>query len=195
MSFESIIQKVKGSVLYLQTPTGAGTGFGISREGHILTCNHVVTEEAVTVISVTGDRWTVPVLARSAETDLALLQLENSSLPPLSFADPASILEGQTVFALGHPLGLDFTVSRGVVSNRNRVLNGVQYIQVDAPLNSGNSGGPIINERGEMIGVAVAGVAESQGLGFAIALSHILAFTAQLRVAVHRVSGFKVAEL
>jgi len=194
MTLESIIQQVRGSVLCLQTQTDMGTGFAISRKGHILTCHHVVPEEIVTVISVGGNRWITSVLARSIDADLALLQLENVSLLPLSLADPASVLEGQTVFALGHPLGFDFTVSRGVVSNRNRVRNGIQYVQTDAPLNSGNSGGPVVNERGDVIGVAVAGIAGSQGIGFAVSLSHILAFAAQIRVPVNRVSEFKIAE-
>jgi serine protease Do len=194
MTLESIIQKVKGAVFCLQTETGMGTGFGISQEGHILTCNHVVPEELVTLMSATGDRSSTSVLARDPDADLALLKIENLLFQPLAFSDPSGIAEGQTVFALGHPLGFDFTVSRGVVSNRSRVRNGIQYVQTDAPLNSGNSGGPIINDRGEVIGVAVAGIAESQGIGFAVSLRHILSFTAQLRIPVNQISQFKIAE-
>jgi serine protease Do len=193
MMIEAVIRQVKGSVLCLEGATGGGTGFVISDHGHILTCNHVVPEAEVTVVSAGGDRWTVPILARQPATDLALLQIANFAAPPLRLADPSLITEGQTVVALGHPYGLNFTVSRGVVSSRNRVRNGCSYVQTDVSLNPGNSGGPVMNERGEVVGVATAVLADSR-IGFAIALRHILAFAAQLRVPVSRASEFRMTE-
>lgn len=192
MTTEEMIQKVKFSVVRLRDTTGVGTGFVISQVGHILTCDHVVSGELVEVVSPQGNRWTVPVLGREPSSDLAMLQVEGVDGQPLCFADPASIAEGQTVFALGHPLGLDFTVSRGVVSNRLRVRNGISYVQTDVALNPGNSGGPLVNERGEVLGIANNIFAESQRLGFAIALRHILAFAAQLRVSVKRTTEFRI---
>jgi len=193
MTIEAAIQQVKGSVFCLESSTGIGTGFVISKHGYILTCNHVVPEEDVTVVSAVGDRWMVSVLAREPATDLALLQIVNFPALPLRLADPTLITEGQTVFTLGHPYGLDFTVSRGVVSSRNRVRNGCSYVQTDVSLNPGNSGGPVMNERGEVIGIATAVLADSR-IGFAIALRHILAFAAQLRVSVSRASEFRMTE-
>ena len=187
-----MIQRLKCSVLRLQNSQGIGTGFAISEQGHILTCNHVVSEELVEVISPQGDRWKVPLIGRSPNSDLAMLQVPNLEQPPISLADSVEILEGQTVFALGYPLGLEFTVSKGIVSNRNLVRNGLSYVQTDVSLNPGNSGGPIVNERGEVIGIANRAIAENQGLGFAVALRHVLAFASQLRVTVKRAIAFPI---
>lgn len=193
MTIEAIIQQVKRSVLCLQTTNGVGTGFVVSDHGHILTCNHVVPEDTVTVVSFEGARWTVSVFAREPTTDLALLQIENLPLPPLYLADPAMISEGQTIVALGHPYGFDFTLASGVVSSRNRVRNGISYVQTDVTLGPGNSGSPVMNERGAVIGVATSVITDSR-IGLAVALRHILAFTAQLRVTVSRNSEFPMAE-
>ena len=190
MSTEKMIQKLKSSVLRLQNAQGVGTGFVISEQGHILTCNHVVSTEVMDVISPQGDRWKSSVIGRSNNSDLALLQVEDLKQKPICFADSVEILEGQTVFALGYPLGLEFTVSKGIVSNRSLVRNGLSYLQTDVSLNPGNSGGPSVNERGEVIGIANSAIAQSQGLGFAIALRHVLAFASQLRVSLQRASAF-----
>lgn len=185
-----MIQNLKSSILCLRDSGGIGTGFVVSEQGHIMTCNHVVSGERVEVISHRGDRWSVPVLGRNPSTDLALLQVEKIDAQPLFLADPTSLTEGQTVFALGHPLGLNFTVSKGIISSCHRIRNGISYVQTDVSLNPGNSGGPIVNERGEAIGIADKCLADSQGLSFAVALRHILAFAAQLRVKVKCASDF-----
>src|SRR5579871_2989088 len=168
MGIEGVIGEAKYAVVHLLDPAGVGTGFYISSAGHILTCNHVITAENVQVSSLQGKRWSAQVLARDPECDLAVIKVDGPDSAPLFFADPASISEGQTVFALGHPLGLDFTISRGVVSSRSRIRNGINSVQTDVSLNPGNSGGPIINERGEVVGIADWGIMESRGLGFAI---------------------------
>ncbi|MGK7897570.1 MAG: S1C family serine protease [Xenococcus sp. (in: cyanobacteria)] len=190
MTTETMIQKLKFSVLRLQNSEVSGTGFVISEQGHILTCNHVVTSDVIEVISPQGDRQKAPVIGRSTNSDLALLQLKNLEQQPICLADSVDILEGQTVFALGYPLGLEFTVSQGIVSNRSLVRNGLSYVQTDVSLNPGNSGGPIVNERGEVIAIANCAIWQSQGLGFAIALRHVLALTSQLRVTVKQASAF-----
>lgn len=192
MTTEKMIQQLKSSVLRLQNAQGVGTGFVISEQGHILTCNHVVTQDVMDVISTQGDRWKVPVIGRSNNSDLALLQVKDLAQQPICFADSIEILEGQTVFALGHPLGLEFTVSKGIVSNRSLVRNGLSYVQTDVSLNPGNSGGPIVNERGEVIGIANCAIAQTQGLGFAVALRHVLAFASQMRVTLKRASAFTI---
>ena len=192
MTTEKMIQKLKFSVLRLQNSGGIGTGFVISEQGHIITCNHVVSEEFVEVISNQGNRWKVQLIGRSPNSDLAMLQVPDIEQQPICLADSVEISEGQTVFALGYPLGLEFTVSKGIVSNRNLVRNGLSYVQTDVSLNPGNSGGPVVNERGELIGIANSAIAQTQGLGFAITLRHVLAFASQLRVTVKRAIAFPI---
>ena len=192
MSVEDAIQRIKVSILKVQSNSGNGTGFIVSNQGHILTCAHVLVGDHFHVIFEYGDRRSVQVLGKDETCDLAILYAESLTEPPLSFADPATIAEGQTVYALGHPLGLDFTLSRGIISNRQRVRNSVSLLQTDFSLNPGNSGGPLVNEQGEVIGVANQFLECGQGLGFGIALQHIFAFAAQMRIPINKTQRFKV---
>ena len=194
MSIEDVIQKIKVAVVKVQSEVGAGTGFVISSQGHILTCAHVLVGDRTQVISEHGDRYAVEILGKDETSDLAILRAASISESPLTFADPTTINEGQTVYALGHPLGLDFTISRGIISNRQRMRGGISLVQTDVSLNPGNSGGPVVNERGEIIGVASQVLEGGQGLGFAIALQHIFAFAAQMRVPTTKVQQFRVLD-
>jgi serine protease Do len=190
---EEMIRAIKFSVVHISDRNGAGTGFVVSPNGHILTNDHVLPQDEALITTASGDEHEARVLARDAAVDLALLHLPGLKETPLVFADPSSLCEGQTVFALGHPMGLDFTVSRGVISSCNRERMGVSYVQTDVALNPGNSGGPIINERGEVVGVANWGIAQSQGLGFALSVRHVAAFCASMRVSIQRASAFSYA--
>ena len=191
MSLENIIQSIKVSILKVQSNAGNGTGFVVSKQGHILTCAHVLVGDRFQIISEHGYPRSVEVLGKDETCDLAILYAESLTEPPLTFADPATIAEGQTVYALGHPKGLDFTLSRGIISNRQRVRGGVSLLQTDVSLNLGNSGGPLVNEQGEVIGVANQILEGGQGLGFGIALQHIFAFAAQMRIPINRAQRFK----
>ena len=191
MSLEDIIQSIKVSILKVQSDKGNGTGFVVSEQGHILTCAHVLVGDRFQVISEHGDRRSAEILGKDETCDLAILYANALSELPLTFADPATIAEGQTVYALGHPLGLDFTLSRGIISNRRRVRSGVSLLQTDVSLNPGNCGGPLVNEQGEVIGVANQILEGGQGLGFGIALQHIFAFAAQMRIPINRAQRFK----
>jgi serine protease Do len=192
MIVDDTIQRIKVSILKVQADGGSGTGFIVSNQGHILTCAHVLVGDRFYVISEHGDRRSVQILGKDETCDLAILYDESLTDPSLTFADPATIAEGQTVYALGHPLGFDFTLSRGIISNRQRVRSGVSLVQTDVSLNPGNSGGPLVNEQGEVIGVASQILEGGQGLGFGIALQHIFAFTAQMRIPITRSQQFKV---
>lgn len=192
MAVENEIQRIKASVVKILCESGSGTGFLINSIGYILTCAHVLQGERFSVIAESDDRHDGEIFGKDENCDLAILHVKGFNTSPLIFADPATIAEGQTVFALGHPLGLDFTVSRGIISNRQCIRSGIGLVQTDVSLNPGNSGGPIINERGEVIGVANLIIAGGQGLGFAIAPQHIFSFTARMRIPIERARQFQV---
>ena len=99
---EDMIQDVKPSMLVIQNQKGQGTGFVISPKGHIITCSHVAEDEDNEIFSQTGERWTVPLLARDRTKDLAVLKIDGLQIPEVCFADPSSLAEGQKIFALGH---------------------------------------------------------------------------------------------
>ena len=158
---------------------GIGSGVIISPDGYIITNNHVV--EAATDVKVTlSDRRMFPakVIGTDPLTDLAVIKIEGSNFPNVPLGDSTELRAGQTVLAFGNPLGFRFTVTRGIISalNRPNPYNDDPrkpglYIQTDAAINQGNSGGPLVNARGEVIGINTFLISPSgafSGMGFAI---------------------------
>jgi S1-C subfamily serine protease len=184
---------------------GLGTGFLVSNDGYILTNAHVVTTDGrdadAVVVVFRSDTKTAPATSRvSAEllgsdenSDIALLRIAPSAapvLPPLALGDGAAVQVGEPVVAIGNPLGFSFSVSAGIVSATNRNLrspNGSVIpdgIQTDAAINSGNSGGPLIDSSGAVIGVNTQIITQSggsQGLGFAVSIDTAKRVMAQLK--------------
>lgn len=179
------------AVTLIQTPTGLGSGFMIHPEGYVVTNSHVISGEhriSVTVFRQSGGQMqrenydNVRIVANSADLDLALLKIEGAdsaafTTVPIAAAD-RSVQEGQTVFAVGSPLGLDRTVSEGIVSLANRVIEGRLYLQTTTQINPGNSGGPLFNLRGEVVGVNNMKIASvgAEGLGFSISARVLRSF-------------------
>jgi len=178
------VDQLGEAVGLVQTPTGLGSGFVIHQDGYVVTNDHVIAGE--NKISITlfkqGQRElsrviydNVRIVATSAELDLALLKIETEGATPLFdtvslAAVDEALSEGQTVFAIGSPLGLDRTVSQGIISVSNRVINGRLYLQTTTQINPGNSGGPLFNLKGEVVGVNNMKIAAlgAEGLGFSI---------------------------
>jgi S1-C subfamily serine protease len=155
-----------------------GSGVLVSPDGYILTNNHVV-DGADEVDVVLTDRRTFPakVVGTDAPTDIAVLKIEGSSLPTLPLGDSNQVEVGDVVLAIGNPLDIGQTVTMGIISAKGRTTGGVQsyedFLQPDAAINRGNSGGALVNLRGELIGipsqiVAGWGVGGNIGIGFAI---------------------------
>ena len=158
---------------------GAGSGFVVTPDGYVMTNSHVVASAAeIRVRTSTGETINGRVVGDDPATDLALVRVDASLLPPTYLPVDGSLAPkvGQLAVAIGNPLGFESTVSTGVVSSlgrslrgrTNRLIDGV--VQHTAPLNPGNSGGPLLDARGRVLGVNTAIIARSQGLGFAIAV-------------------------
>ncbi|HET8700234.1 MAG TPA: trypsin-like peptidase domain-containing protein [Nitrococcus sp.] len=156
-------------------PTGAGSGVVITPDGYVLTNSHVVHGARRLVISFIDGRHTEAMLVgEDPATDLALIRSQASGLP-FAALEPAALMRvGQLVIAIGNPFGFESTVSTGVVSAHGRALRGYDgrlidnVIQHTAPLNPGNSGGPLVDSRGKVIGINTAIIAVAQGIGFAV---------------------------
>jgi S1-C subfamily serine protease len=163
---------------------GSGSGFIISTDGFVVTNNHVIEYAREIRVSLADGR-TVSAELKGADpsTDIAVLKIDVSGLKALSFADSEALRPGQIAIAIGNPLGLQHTVTAGVVSALGRTLranNGRlidDIIQTDAALNPGNSGGPLVNSLGQVIGVNTATILSAQGLCFAVS-SNLAAFVA-----------------
>jgi S1-C subfamily serine protease len=156
-------------------PQGAGSGVVITPDGYILTNSHVVQGASKLAVSLTdGHRLEASLIGLDPPTDLALIRAHGSGFlhAELSAGRPARV--GQLVIAMGNPLGFHASVSTGVISALGRALRSEQgqliesVIQHTAPLNPGNSGGPLLNSRGEIVGINTAIIANAQGIGFAV---------------------------
>ncbi|MCA2553421.1 MAG: trypsin-like peptidase domain-containing protein [Microcystis sp. M04BS1] len=155
---------------------GTGSGFIISTDGLLLTNAHVV--EGTTQVKVTlknGQIYQGKVLGVDNMTDVALVKIEAENLPTVTFGKAETLIPGEWAIAIGNPLGLDNTVTVGIISALGRTSSEVgvpdkrvRFIQTDAAINPGNSGGPLLNAKGEVIGINTAIRADAQGLGFAI---------------------------
>ncbi len=174
--------------------TGMGSGVIVSKDGYILTNNHVVTRsdmrtvaDRVTVRLLNGRQYVARVVGTDPTTDIAVLKIEGDTFPFAVLGDDNRSRVGEWVLAIGNPLGFDHTVTAGIISAKGRgntgALNGIQgtnqygifdFIQTDAAINRGNSGGPLINSRGEVIGINTAIASQTgfnAGYGFAIPAS------------------------
>lgn len=167
------------SVVTIRTDGTLGTGFIVRADGWIATNLHVIVggpHVKVTLRDLRGDREleVLEVLAASPEHDLALLRVEAHGLPVVSLGDSDAMRPGDSVVAIGNPLGLEDTVSNGLVSARRTLDAGVEVLQISAPIAPGSSGGPIFNDRGEVIGVATAVLEQGQNLNFGMPARYLV---------------------
>jgi S1-C subfamily serine protease len=155
---------------------GTGSGFIISAEGRLITNAHVVQgADTVTVTLKDGRTFKGKVLGFDPVTDVAAVKIDGTGLPTVALGTSANLVPGEWAIAIGNPLGLDNTVTAGIISAIGRSSSEVgiadrrvRFIQTDAAINPGNSGGPLLNDQGEVIGINTAIRANAQGLGFAI---------------------------
>lgn len=151
-----------------------GSGVIVSKEGHILTNNHVIADmDKIEVELSDGRAEPAEIIGADPETDIAVLKIKGVTVAPLPIGNSDDVKVGQLAFAIGNPLGLQETVTRGIISAKSRIVDdsSMQYFQTDAAINQGNSGGALVNLRGELIGINTRIASQSggsQGLGFAI---------------------------
>jgi S1-C subfamily serine protease len=158
---------------------GTGSGFIITSDGRVITNAHVVEgADKVTVTLKDGRTFEGKVVGIDPITDVAAVKIESTDLPVVPLGNSEDLMPGQWAIAIGNPLGLDNTVTAGIISAIGRSSSQVgipdrrvQFIQTDAAINPGNSGGPLLNDQGEVIGINTAIRANAQGLGFAIPIA------------------------
>ncbi|MCL1909129.1 MAG: trypsin-like peptidase domain-containing protein [Holophagaceae bacterium] len=179
-----------------ETPQrGGGSGFFISHDGEILTNAHVVEglrgseNPRIEIRTIDGKRYPAVVLGMDKALDIAIIKIEIQNAPYVKLGDSDSTKVGELVVAIGNPLGLEHTVTQGIISAKGRSSNRLDadanlvagFLQTDAAINHGNSGGPLINYRGEVIGVNTAIQPAGQNIGFAVPITPIKQILAELR--------------
>ena len=188
-SVKDLADKYGEGVVLIETPGGLGSGFLIGDDGLAVTNYHVVEKETrlAATLYLKGEDGSlrrrrvrdVELVALNPFMDLALVRIpetEGVTFKPVYLSEEADYREGDPVFAIGNPLGLERSVSQGIVSNRRRNFEGLTYIQTTTQINPGNSGGPLFNARGEVIGVTNMKLTAGEGLGFAIPVRFVKAF-------------------
>jgi serine protease Do len=177
---QDLVKQIGEAVVQVRTPEGLGSGFFINADGYLMTNFHVIEGETEISVEVYHqkngqlDRETykqVKIIAINKFHDLALLRIEDKNAPKfksITLGSADALTVGDSVFAIGSPMGLERTVTQGIISTKTRELEGELYLQTSAQINPGNSGGPLFNMAGEVVGVTNMKITFGEGLGFAI---------------------------
>jgi serine protease Do len=187
-SVRELVNMIGEAVVQVRTPGGLGSGFFINEDGFLLTNFHVIEGETQISVEVYLQRGgqlevksykQVRIVALNKFQDVALLKIEDKDAPKFKYvrlgnADALSV--GERVFAIGSPLGLERTVTEGILSTKTRELGGTLYLQTTTQINPGNSGGPLFNLSGEVVGITNMKITVGEGLGFAIPVEAVKYF-------------------
>lgn len=180
---EVVVSKAMEGVVSVETDSGSGSGFFVNSACLVITNAHVVSGAETIIVRNAAKRLNIAeVVAIDDERDLALLRSNARTCTPVPLIDSSKSKIGQDVYAIGSPLGLSGTVTKGIISSLRTTSNGVQLIQLDAALNPGNSGGPLINQSGQVIGVTTFKLKGFENLNFAVTSNEVRkAFSILLR--------------
>ncbi|HVV73011.1 MAG TPA: trypsin-like peptidase domain-containing protein [Verrucomicrobiae bacterium] len=187
-SVRELVNQLGEAVVQVRTPSGLGSGFIINADGFLMTNFHVIEGETQISVEVyhqnSGELERksykqVRIIAINKFGDLALLKIDDKDAPKFKYvllgsSDALSV--GESVFAIGSPLGLERTVTEGILSTKTRPMGGDLYLQTTAQINPGNSGGPLFNMRGEVVGITNMKITFGEGLGFAIPVESVKYF-------------------
>ncbi|MBI5858273.1 MAG: trypsin-like peptidase domain-containing protein [Sphingobacteriales bacterium] len=175
MDSQKIIEQYQKAIIQIATPGGTGTGFYVKEFDLIVTNDHVVADNAeVTIAGKAFEKALSRVWYTDRKHDLAFLEApKNIELPEVKLGRYEDMHDGDAVVAIGHPYGLNYTATKGVISKVDRIREGLKFIQIDAAINPGNSGGPLVNMNGEVIGVNSFIIRGGDNLGFALPVNYL----------------------
>jgi serine protease Do len=183
-----LVNELGAAVVQVSTPGGLGSGFIINSDGFLITNFHVIEGETEISVEVYLQKdgqlerksyKDVKIVAINKFEDIALLKIDDKDAPKFStviLGDADNLAVGEQVFAIGSPLGLERTVTQGILSTKTREMQGELYLQTTAQINPGNSGGPLFNMRGEVVGITNMKITFGEGLGFAIPIESVKYF-------------------
>jgi serine protease Do len=187
-SVRELVNQLGEAVVQVQTPSGLGSGFIINQDGFLVTNFHVIEGETQISVAVYHQRdgqleprvyKEVRIVAINKFEDMALLKIEDKDAPKFKYVllgNSDNLQVGEGLFAIGSPLGLERTVTEGILSTKTREFEGELYLQTTAQINPGNSGGPLFNMAGEVVGITNMKITFGEGLGFAIPIEGVKYF-------------------
>ncbi len=175
MNSQNIIEQYQKAIIQIATTGGTGTGFYLKEFDLIVTNDHVVADHAeVTIAGKIFDKAMARVWYTDRKHDLAFLEApKNTEMPDVKLGRYEEMKDGDQVVAIGHPFGLNYSATQGVISKVDRIRDGLKFIQIDAAINPGNSGGPLVNSKGEIIGVNSFIIRGGDNLGFALPVNYL----------------------
>jgi len=184
VSVKENVERVSAGVVLVRTPSGSGSGFILNPDGYMITNDHVIQGDTKITVTLFEEENgglrkrkfdDVRIVGTNAYADLALLKLEGDDVKDLPWVPLGSGDDrvGEIVYAIGNPLGMERTVSEGIISTLNRPFEGLTYIQMTTQINPGNSGGPLFNLKGEVIGVTNMKLLFAEGMSFAIPVERV----------------------
>ena len=174
---KAIIDQYRDSIIQIATPYSTGTGFLLPDKQLVVTNNHIIQDNREVVVR--GDCITkqlATVVYVDPKYDLAFLKMEapcTAETAGVKLGDDEALTEGDVVVSIGHPFGLEFSITQGIISNANREVDNIRYLQHDAALNPGNSGGPLINKEGAVIGINTLGIEQGDNIGFSLPVKYL----------------------
>lgn len=175
MESNEIIEQYQNAIIQIATQGGTGTGFYLKEYDLIVTNDHVISNSAeVTIAGKSFDKTLSRVWYTDRKHDLAFLEAPAKvELPEIRLGLIENMKDGDKVLAIGHPYGLNYTATQGVISKVDRIRDGLKFIQIDAAINPGNSGGPLVNNAGEVVGVNSFIIKGGDNLGFALPVNYL----------------------
>lgn len=184
-------ESIYKSVVVVYSGNALGSGFAIGNSC-IITNAHVINDKNDVTVSVYKDKaYSTEILKIDKNLDLAVLKIQSKKLPYLKIANYNDVQIGSDVYAIGAPESLSYTLTKGVLSAKDRLIGEMKYIQIDAPINSGNSGGPLLNDKGEVIGVNTLKLFDSEGIGLAIPMTTVIEFLNDNNIVINQQGDIK----
>lgn len=186
-------EQTYASVFVIYSDLSLGSGFSVGKNLIITNAHVVAGAEKIIVTSYQGDEFEANISSMDEELDIAALWVDSADFPVLTAADYRDCKLGEDVYAIGTPNSMDYTLTKGVLSAKERKLGANRYLQIDAAINSGNSGGPLLNDAGAVIGVNTLKITNSEGIGLAVPMTAVFDFLDRSGIEIDQdgnVSGF-----
>ena len=164
------------SIFVIYSGNYEGSGFAIGSNTVVTNAHVIGNQNDIIVKAYSGQEYNASIYLFNEALDIAILSVDNAEFIPLEIGNCEDIKVGDDIYAIGAPRSLEYTLTKGVISNKSRTIGFNKYIQIDAAINSGNSGGPLLNSAGQVIGVNSMKISDAEGIGLAIPISTVTSF-------------------